>query len=88
MSTKFNRPIDHRTPDVLLEMNWTNRKRFNSFLEIEMSFCNRIRDEIERKHFSRAPWEREVGLYRYNIEDKTKAKDGIKKQEEDDMNVI
>lgn len=64
-STKMNRPIDPRTPDVMLELNWQQKTKFNSYLEVELQFCNRFNNEIERKHFSRAPWEKEIGLYAY-----------------------
>ena len=40
-SGKFDRPMDPRTPDVLLELDWGRREKFNSFLEIELSFCNK-----------------------------------------------
>jgi len=38
--------IDVRTPDVLLEFNWTHKVKYPSFLEIELSFCNRSGIEI------------------------------------------
>ena len=65
-SLKFNRPVDPRTPDVLLELDWDHKEKFNSFLEIELSFCNKpdlpgAIKTIDRKHISRAPWEREIG---------------------------
>jgi hypothetical protein len=60
---KYNRPIDPRTPDVYLELDWPQRNKFNSFLEVDLSFCNRFGggEEVQRVHISRAPWEREVG---------------------------
>jgi hypothetical protein len=57
--------IDVRTPDVLLEFNWNRKLKYPSFLEVELSFCSRSKSEIPRKHFSRAPWEKEVGLLPY-----------------------
>jgi hypothetical protein len=63
---KFNRPIDPRTPEVLLELDWPQKTPFNSFLEIEIQFCNKSSREIVRTHLSRAPWEKEVGLYKYS----------------------
>jgi hypothetical protein len=57
--------IDHRTPDVLLEFNWQRKAKYPSFLEVDLSFCNRSDEIISRKHFSRAPWEREVSLFAY-----------------------
>jgi hypothetical protein len=40
-SAKFDRPMDPRTPDVLLELDWNHKEKFNSFLEVELSFCNK-----------------------------------------------
>lgn len=39
---------------------WPEREIYNSFLEIELSFVNKSDREIDRFHFSRAPWERET----------------------------
>jgi hypothetical protein len=50
---------------VLLEFNWTRKQKYPSFLEVELSFCNRSVVEIPRKHYARAPWEKEVGLLPY-----------------------
>ena len=60
---KYNRSVDPRTPDVFLELDWPRRELFNSFLEIDLSFCNRYNggEEVTRVHISRAPWEKEVG---------------------------
>jgi hypothetical protein len=33
---KFNRPIDPRTPEVLLELDWPQKTPFNSFIEVEL----------------------------------------------------
>lgn len=57
--------VDLRTPDVLLEFNWQRKVKYPSFLEVDLSFCNRSDEIIPRKHFSRAPWEREVSLFAY-----------------------
>lgn len=57
--------IDTRTPNVLLEFNWNHKVKYPSFLEVDLSFCNRSDSEINRKHFSRAPWEKEIGLLPY-----------------------
>lgn len=62
---KFHRPIDFFTPDVMLELIWPQKTRFNSYLEVEIGFSNRIEETVERYHFSRAPWEKEVALTRY-----------------------
>lgn len=85
-STKFNRPLDPRTPDVLLELDWARREKFNSFLEEELSFVNKpslpgIDQIIPMKHISRAPWEKEIGLYNYNIDDEERLKLAQKKME-------
>ena len=71
--------MDPRTPDVLLELDWARREKFNSFLEIELAFCNKpdipgMNKVIEMKHISRAPWEKEVGLYRYDIDNEERLK--------------
>jgi hypothetical protein len=36
--------IDAKTPDVFLEFNWNRKVKYPSFLEIELSFCNRSKD--------------------------------------------
>jgi hypothetical protein len=54
---------------VLLEFNWTRKQKYPSFLEVELSFCNRSVVEIPRKHYARAPWEKEVGLLPYQEDD-------------------
>ena len=41
------------------------KQKYPSFLEVSLSFCNKSETIISRKHFSRAPWEREDGLYPY-----------------------
>ena len=33
---KYNRPIDPRTPDVLLELDYHTKTKYKSFLEIEL----------------------------------------------------
>lgn len=58
---KYNRCVDPRTPDVYLELDWPLRRKYSSFLEIELQFSNKYDMDIEREHISRAPWEREVG---------------------------
>ena len=81
---KFNRCVDPRTPDVFLELDWPNKKKFNSFLEIELQFCNKydLGEDIPRKHISRAPWERETGddvfgKLAQNKKDRVRAKIGF-----------
>jgi len=65
-SVKKARPFDHRTPPVFMEFNWQRRESYPSFLEIDLQFCGRSPIEIPRKHFSRAPWEKEIGLVDYS----------------------
>lgn len=88
--TKYNRPLDPRTPDVLLELNWKQKQPLNTFIEVELQFCNKPMDrEIERKHISRAPWEKEVGLYKYSQTKQQQARGGgLVQAEEEDMHVI
>jgi len=88
-SIKFNRPFDMMTPEVLLELEWPAKTKFNSFLEVELQFCNRIDHEVPRKHFARAPWEKEVGLYEYSSTQKQIVRaTGAAQHEEEDLNVI
>ena len=68
LSVKQARPIDHRTPPVYMEFNWPRREKYSSYLEIDLQFCGRSTESIPRKHFSRAPWEREIGLVDYTEE--------------------
>lgn len=35
-NSKFNRPLDPRTPDVLLELNWRAKEPLNTYLEVEL----------------------------------------------------
>jgi len=53
--------IDLRTPDVLCELNWPNKKKYPSYLEINLNFFPRKNPKIIT-HFSRYPWEKEAGL--------------------------
>jgi hypothetical protein len=68
MNQKENRKTaatEPRTPDVFHEFNWPLKEKFPSFLEVNLAFCNRSVATIERKHFSRAPWEKEMALNRF-----------------------
>ena len=88
-SLKFNRPYDFRTPDVLLELDWPVKTKLNTFLEVELQFCNKSNKEIERKHISRAPWEKEIGLYKYSMTQKDLAKQGgLLGADPDDLDAI
>ena len=51
-----------------MEFNWDRREKYPSYLEVDLSFVGRSNEEIPRKHFSRAPWEREIGLIDYTEE--------------------
>ena len=58
-----NWPYDIRTPAVFLDFNFPKKTLYPSYLEVDVSFCNKSEVEIKRKHFSRAPWEKEIDLY-------------------------
>ena len=51
-----------------MEFNWPSREKYPSYLEVNLQFAGKSRDVIERKHFSRAPWEKEMGLVNYQEE--------------------
>lgn len=59
---------DVRTPNVFYEFNWAKKTKYPSYLEVNLSFCAKSNETILRKHYSRAPWEREEGLYAYRDE--------------------
>ena len=60
---KKKRPFDHRTPEVFMDYNWyrSRHEKYPSFLEVDLSFVRKSEHTIVRNHFSRAPWEKEVG---------------------------
>ncbi|CAI2382709.1 unnamed protein product [Moneuplotes crassus] len=62
---RMKNEIDLRTPDVLCELNWPNKTKYPSYLEINLNFLN---DEVPQTitHFSRYPWEYEVGLREFS----------------------
>lgn len=66
-----SRPYDLRTPDVFLDFSFARRATYPSFLEVDLSFVNKSGVEIPRRHFARAPWEREVGLVPFSEEQET-----------------
>ena len=66
-NSKFCRPYDFRTPDVLLDLDWKQKERVNSFIEVELQFCRKSGESKDRKHISRAPWEKEEGLDKYFV---------------------
>jgi len=59
-TTKRKGLMDPRTPEVFIDFMWPHHEKYPSYLEIEFKFCNRIEQEIDVKHYSRAPWERET----------------------------
>lgn len=58
-------PYDLRTPAVFLDFNFFKKEIYPSYLEVDLQFCNKSNEQILRKHYSRAPWEKEIGLYPY-----------------------
>lgn len=72
--TKIKKPFDVRTPPVLLEFNWHKKTPYPSFLEIETGFTPKFEGEIKKKHYSRAPWEQEVGLISFEAIERTIAR--------------
>lgn len=69
------RSLDYRTPEVLLEFNWPFRSSYPSFLEVDLGFVNKSDTIIERKHYSRAPWEKEMGFRKLVDPDKPEDSD-------------
>lgn len=65
--TKRKGLMDPRTPEVFVDFMWPNHDKYPSFLEIELQFCNKVERTINVKHYSRAPWEREIS--RHDISD-------------------
>jgi hypothetical protein len=59
--TKQRKPYDWRTPDVFLDFNWAGKTKYPSYLEVDISFVAKSEEIIERRHYARAPWEREIG---------------------------
>lgn len=62
-----------------MEFNWPRREKYPSYLEVDLQFVGRAqfvcreqfvgktgKIEIPRKHISRAPWEKEIGLVDYS----------------------
>lgn len=81
MAQTSNASLDFRTPEVLLEFNWPTWEKYNTFLEVELSFSNRSAGTIERMHYSRAPWEKEVSLMKYSDVDHV----GVKLQQQEQV---
>jgi hypothetical protein len=57
---------------------------YPSFLEIEIGFTPKSDVEIPRKHFSRAPWEKEVGLISFEAIERTISRPSARKEGEND----
>ena len=90
-----------RTPDVLVELNWPIKKKYPSYLEVNISFHTdyethpRFRDTIQTEkllpqpcvitHFSRYPWEREVGLKEFRSTDYIQKRIKVHKRIETDL---
>lgn len=73
----------------MLELDWPNKTKTNTFLEVELKFCNRSLSEIDKKHISRAPWEHEVGLQKYSMTHQEMAKaGGLFSNEHEDLDTI
>ena len=90
-----------RTPDVLVELNWPIKKKYPSYLEVNISFHTdyethpKFRDTIQTEkllpepcvitHFSRYPWEREVGLKEFRSTDYIQKRIKVHKRIETDL---
>lgn len=73
-----------RTPDVLCELNWPNKKKYPSYLEINLNFFKPEHEKIYT-HFSRFPWEREVGLREFTKKSTAKRAITFGKQDTQDL---
>lgn len=76
---KNKRAFDPRTPPVLLEFNWHKKQTYPSFLEIELKFTPKSEYEIPKKFYSRAPWEKEVGLISFEAIERTISRPSARK---------
>lgn len=65
-----------------------DKELFKSHLEIDLQFCTRGIKEIERKHISRYPWEKEIALYKYSQSKQQVGKLGGVQEVEEDMEVV
>lgn len=77
---KIKKPFDVRTPPVLLEFNWHKKEVYPSFLEIETGFIPKVEGEVLKKHFSRAPWEKEIGLVSFETIERSIARPSGRKE--------
>ena len=53
----------------MLELEWSEKEKFPTFLEVDMEFVTKSNKAVKRTHFSRCPWEVErspieLGAYR------------------------
>jgi hypothetical protein len=48
-------------------------------LEVEISFTNKFETEIPKKHISRTPWEKEIGLVSFEAIERTIARPSARK---------
>lgn len=60
--------IDPRTPDVLCELNWPSKSKYPSYLEVNISFFKPLDPKVDTC-FSHYPWEKEVGLRKFEAKD-------------------
>lgn len=81
-------PYDLRTPAVFLDFDNPRKTQYPSYLEVDMQFCNRSDLEIPRKHYSRAPWEREVDLYNITSYVPDQVTQGVDPQATPDENML
>ena len=68
---RYKHDIDLRTPDVLWELDWPTKSKYPSYLEVNVRFF-KPDDKRIITHFSRYPWEKEVGLIEYKYRDEKK----------------
>ena len=76
--SKESRAYDQRTPDVFLDFNFPVREKYLSFLEVELQFVSKSKQEIPRLHYSRAPWEKEATKEQFTLDLEPKPLDQMK----------
>jgi len=62
-------PLDPRVPPVLLEFNFANKQKYESFLEIKLNFHYKLERPLNVHRYSLRPWEKEIGLHPYEPTD-------------------
>lgn len=60
-------------------MNWHKKELYPSALEIDMKFVKKYEVIIPKKFYSRAPWEKEVGLVTYESIERSIARPSSRK---------